>query len=300
MAIGWHFFYEGRSKVETTEHPGKPFSAEGYLRGAVGPFAPRFRALIDDPDSLKKLDKAELQASWDAQLKEISGHYAFTDEQAAKAEKSLADTKAKADAWFQDPENIPKLKDYRQKLEKVEEREASPPSLSYEWERLYKARKELESDRKALVATVDAWGQSLRESWLKLATAEQAERSGAVAAPFTQLDWINALTMYGLMAVGLCLILGFLTPLAALLAAGYLLMFYLSQPPWPGLPDNPMAEGHYLYVNKNLIEMLACLVLASTPNGLWIGLDALLFGWIGRRRAQPAASLSEPRAAAAR
>jgi hypothetical protein len=35
-----------------------------------------------------------------------------------------------------------------------------------------------------------------------------------------------------------------------------------------------------------LIEMLACLVLASTPNGLWIGLDALLFGWIGRGRAR--------------
>ena len=43
-----------------------------------------------------------------------------------------------------------------------------------------------------------------------------------------------------------------------------------------------MAEGHYLYVNKNLIEMLACLALASTPNGLWLGLDALLFGWIDR------------------
>ena len=43
-----------------------------------------------------------------------------------------------------------------------------------------------------------------------------------------------------------------------------------------------MAEGHYCYVNKNLIEMLACLVLASTPNGLWIGLDALLSVGCGR------------------
>jgi hypothetical protein len=44
-----------------------------------------------------------------------------------------------------------------------------------------------------------------------------------------------------------------------------------------------LAEGHYLFVNKNLIEFLACLVIASTPNGLWVGLDALLFGRKARR-----------------
>ena len=68
-------------------------------------------------------------------------------------------------------------------------------------------------------------------------------------------------------------------------------------PPWPGLPEAPIAEGHYVYVNKNLIEMLACLVLASTPNGLWIGLDALLFGWIGRGPRRPPTP-AEPTAAA--
>ena len=43
---------------------------------------------------------------------------------------------------------------------------------------------------------------------------------------------------------------------------------------WPGLPEG-ITEGHYRFVNKNLIEMLACLVLASTPNGLWIGLEQI-------------------------
>ncbi|WP_435011080.1 hypothetical protein P12x_002374 [Tundrisphaera lichenicola] len=89
--------------------------------------------------------------------------------------------------------------------------------------------------------------------------------------------------MWGLTIVGFCLMAGLFTPLAALGGAAYLLSFYLSMPPWPGLPEG-ITEGHYRYVNKNLIEMLACLVLASTPNGLWIGVDALLFGWIGRGR----------------
>ena len=104
-----------------------------------------------------------------------------------------------------------------------------------------------------------------------------------------------------LTAVGLCLILGFFTPLAAALGgATYLLSFYLSMPPWPGLPEG-ITEGHYRYVNKNLIELIALLALAATPNGLWIGLDAFLFGWIGRgkarRLAEEAAQLDRETAA---
>ena len=84
--------------------------------------------------------------------------------------------------------------------------------------------------------------------------------------------------------VGLGLMLGLLTRLSALGAAVYLLLFYLSMPPWPGLPPAPVAEGHYFIVSKNLIEMLACLALTFLPTGRWIGLDALLFNWIGRAR----------------
>ena len=103
---------------------------------------------------------------------------------------------------------------------------------------------------------------------------------------------INLLTTYGLIAIGFCLILGFLTPLAALRRAAFLAMIYLSMPPWPGLPANPKAEGHYFIVSKNLIELIACLVIATTPSGHWIGLDALFFGARRRRRlaaAQPGA-----------
>jgi hypothetical protein len=39
-------------------------------------------------------------------------------------------------------------------------------------------------------------------------------------------------------------------------------------------------------VSKNLVELIACLVVAATPNGRWIGLDALVFG-IRRHRLAP-------------
>ena len=90
--------------------------------------------------------------------------------------------------------------------------------------------------------------------------------------------------MFGLVAIGVCLILGILTLLAALSGAAFLAMIYFSMPPWPGLPPNPRAEGHYWIVSKNLVELIACLVIATTPSGHWIGFDALFFGARRRRR----------------
>jgi hypothetical protein len=46
--------------------------------------------------------------------------------------------------------------------------------------------------------------------------------------------------------------------------------------PFPWLPVSPKAEGNYLFVNKNVIEMLALLVLATLPTGRWFGFDAIL------------------------
>jgi uncharacterized membrane protein YphA (DoxX/SURF4 family) len=105
------------------------------------------------------------------------------------------------------------------------------------------------------------------------------------------------LTIISLIAIGFCLIAGFLTPVAALSAAGFLAMIYLSMPPWPGSPPNPKAEGHYMIVSKNLVELLACLVIATTPSGHWIGVDALFFGARRRRRLARLEAAAEARTA---
>jgi uncharacterized membrane protein YphA (DoxX/SURF4 family) len=91
-----------------------------------------------------------------------------------------------------------------------------------------------------------------------------------------RIDIVDWLTRWGLVVTGLCLILGLFTRPACLLGASLLLLFYVSMPPFPGLPENPKAEGHYLFVNKNLIELLALLVLSTTASGKWLGLDGLL------------------------
>lgn len=306
MAIGWHFVYEGLTKIYSTtegrnsrlthvlppraepppvEKAEGPFSAEVYLRNASGPFAPYFRRLVPDVDSRNKLVLDRLKGSWTAELATIAPHYRFTPAQRAAAEKDLNDRVEIADDWFRDLENRQKVKKYFDDLDHYLAVEQNGDALASERSAAYKKRTEIDADRRALVQTVDAWTGVLHDSWMKLVTPEQARSAGPLPVVWTRMDTINALTMYGLAAVGLCLLLGFCTPLAALGGVAYLALFYLSMPPWPGVPPGPMAEGHYLYVNKNLIELLACLVLASTPNGLWCGVDALLFGWLSRRRA---------------
>ncbi len=287
-AIGWHFLNEGLEKLNPPDE--KPFSAEGYLRGAVGPFASWYRSQIPDVNGLARLDRDEsglpgrLKAGWAKKLDRIAEHYHFTPDQREKAEESLAEASKTADAWFLDLENAEKIKKYYADLYRVIQIERDPQALAFEKERAYKDRKDLNKTRLELTEPIDAWSEALEGSWMKLVTDEQQARYGDLPHEMTTLDWVNLSTKWGLTFIGIGLLLGFLTPLAALGGAAFLGMVYFSMPPWPGLPPAPVAEGHYWIVNKNLIEMLACLVLASTPNGLWIGLDALLFGWIGRGR----------------
>ncbi len=90
------------------------------------------------------------------------------------------------------------------------------------------------------------------------------------------LDLADRTVSWGLTLCGLGLLLGCFTRLSALGGACLLLLFYLSLPPLPSLPENPLAEGKYLFVNKNLIEALALFVIATTASGRWFGVDGLL------------------------
>lgn len=90
------------------------------------------------------------------------------------------------------------------------------------------------------------------------------------------LELADRTVAWGLTLCGLGLLLGCFTRLSALGGACLLLLFYLSLPPLPSLPENPLAEGKYLFVNKNLIEALALFVIATTASGRWFGVDGLL------------------------
>ncbi len=87
--------------------------------------------------------------------------------------------------------------------------------------------------------------------------------------------WIDIIVPVGLLLVGLSLILGLFTRLGCLGAIAFLTMFYISMPPTSGLQE-PGAEGAYLIVNKNLIELAGAVVLFAFPTGRLAGLDRLI------------------------
>jgi uncharacterized membrane protein YphA (DoxX/SURF4 family) len=106
---------------------------------------------------------------------------------------------------------------------------------------------------------------------------------------WTFLRVIDQLTMWGLTIIGACLLLGLFTRTNCVLAAGFLVLTYLAAPAFPWVPTPPNNEGNYLYVNKNLVELLALLVLATTESGKWLGLDAMLAWFFGRKKPRPRA-----------
>jgi thiosulfate dehydrogenase [quinone] large subunit len=90
------------------------------------------------------------------------------------------------------------------------------------------------------------------------------------------LDNANLITMYGLTVVGVLLILGLFTRLAATGGIALILLIYLCNPPFVGYFYTIPTEGTYLIVNKNLVELCALAVILLTRSGLFAGLDRIL------------------------
>jgi thiosulfate dehydrogenase [quinone] large subunit len=86
-------------------------------------------------------------------------------------------------------------------------------------------------------------------------------------------DWMNVV---GLTAIGLLLIIG-LFERQALIGGVILLAFYfLSHPPLIGMQYAMPSEGNYLFVDKNLIEMVMMMLLYTMPTSHVIGLQRLI------------------------
>jgi len=90
------------------------------------------------------------------------------------------------------------------------------------------------------------------------------------------LSVVNFMNMYGLMLIGLGLILGCFTRFSAICGAFMVLLFYMANPPFIGYFSSVATEGNYLIINKNLVEIAGLLVIAVTYSGRYLGLDRIL------------------------
>jgi uncharacterized membrane protein YphA (DoxX/SURF4 family) len=155
-------------------------------------------------------------------------------------------------------------------------------------EKLKKAEENLEKSTKSLHADIVARNKEMKSGLEEMLTDTQKK----VAPPRTPEGWtflkiLDLVTICVITLAGLLLMLGLFTRLACILAAGFLLLTFLSAPPLPWLPLAPATEGNPIYINKNLIEFFALLALAGTASGRWFGIDALLARIFGKPDPEP-------------
>jgi len=267
-----------------------------------------------------------LNTDWDDYLTRFKAHYGLDEEQAQLAQRLLDQSKSEAVRWleggtkevertvgrssYKTTVTTPqRIAEYKETLAKVREAEGQELPI-FRQDVRKKELRDLKADaakqRTELLADLDhfltdpglpsaalaAVGSSGTPVTARPAdsvlTAEQKKKDPLPPPPPpTVLLWTDRVVSWGLTVVGACLILGLFTRTSAVVGALFMLAFYLAMPPWPGVPENLKAEGHYFLVNKNLIEMLALLALATTASGRWLGLDGLLHPLNPFRRAAP-------------
>ncbi len=288
VGVGWHFLYEGLSKIESHREGTKPFSAEGYLANSSGPLRDWVRRRLDDPDGLKYLEPTAITAQWNETLQQLDARYGLNQEQRQSAAEKIRELEQTREKHFGNADNKKKIEEYWDAMNQVIEDESS--GLAYERERAREKRRELATQRDELTTPIQAWNTALRDHVTGRLTPDQIERDsardvGGLAAtldlpfplwPEQSIDQINVLTMCGLTLSGGLLLVGLFSRLSALWAAAFLAMIYATNPPLPLGAGNPADPGNYLYVNKELIECLAALALATIPTGRWLGVDALI------------------------
>ncbi len=92
----------------------------------------------------------------------------------------------------------------------------------------------------------------------------------------TALAISDQLNMWGLTLIGFALITGIFTKYAKIAGMILIFFYFVAQPPLMMSEYIFPGEGSYLWVNKNLVELLALAVLFVYPTGHIIGIDRLL------------------------
>lgn len=306
LCLGCHFLYEGMWKIKHQQAIGSEpkFSARPFLTQAKGPAVPLFHAMLTDYEGRQRLrlDEAEKHRwtlpyylkQWEERKDLYLHRYKLNDEQSEALHAVLARYQAALEDFA--TEHHAEIQQHFGALERLEAKKKEPVAATdFQKKRIWDWDQELQKEVDGWLGELDnlsaVYEKDLGETFAENADAKQ-ERMGAlqpVWIAWNPLYWtrdeqINFAVTYGLTAIGLCLMLGFFTRLASLGGAAFMVFVLLTQPGWPTIyPPAPPVVGHALLVNKDFIELVALLLMASSPVGRWGGLDFFTHRLFGRR-----------------
>jgi uncharacterized membrane protein YphA (DoxX/SURF4 family) len=305
VTIGWHFLYEGVWKIVNADK----FSAAGFLGAAKGPAAPLFYWMVPDMDGRQRLNLQErvdekgktfftseaYEDAWARLKDQVIARYGLSGEQAEKAEKTFELYRESLRGYLTD--NREDIEAHFGSVRRLKQRKAAGTNgAAHEKKRRWDEQIKLRSEVNGWLSDLDGMAEEYQLALWSILNEDQKAR-GPIRAPLSEADalpvslpfaatWSGLLDFavtYGLSAIGLCLMIGFCTRLAALGGAAFLFTVVLVQMPWPTVyPPAPEVVGHALLVDKNFVEMIAMVMLATTAVGRWGGLDFFVYHWLGR------------------
>ena len=85
--------------------------------------------------------------------------------------------------------------------------------------------------------------------------------------------------MWGLVLIGVALILGLYVRIASLCGAFLILLYFVAYPPFLGYMQGIVSDGSYLWVNRNLIELAVLVAFGFMPGSMMYGFDRLFKTW---------------------
>src|SRR5262249_2864770 len=137
-----------------------------------------------------------------------------------------------------------RVDEYRGKVEQLHQiMEVKLPAFGHDVEKqkIAALKADIARLRTQLLAELE---KPMQDSLAVVLTDEQ-KKLGSMIVPHTgavqdwkqwdRLDWINAITRFGITAIGTCLLLGLFTRTACLAGAAFLVMVYLAMPALPYL-----------------------------------------------------------------
>jgi len=294
MSIGCHFLYEGTWKIKNADK----FSAKPFLTMAKGPAAPLFYAMVPDLDGRERLKwetdedgnplwendfivfKGESYTSaWDKLREDAVAKYALAEKQQQQAADAyLLYSKGLEQYLMENGEDIVAHFGSLDRFEAM--KAAGTDGSDYKKERIWNEQQKLRGEAGKWLGAIDKMGKDYQACLWGILTEEQRGQ-GDLPVATTFGDFLDFAVTYGLTAIGLCLMLGLCTRFACLGGAAFLISVLLTQPPWPTIyPHAPGPVGHAMVVDKNFIEMVALLLLASTAVGRWCGLDYFVENYV--------------------
>lgn len=264
VTIGLHFYSEGLDKYQSGTFDASPFFAN-----ARGPLASEYHKLVWDYDGSVRTD-VEKTKMWWAQFRDRVGrHYGFDEKQTQLAQANYSNAVDRLNqVYLDEADAIEEFGLGIKRMESLNEDQSRDGVASLGGQR-DTIRRELIALGKPVFAKIDSVWDNYENAQNDLANEDQRLSNpplsmGKPAIGLMDTNRMNKIVPYFDLAIGICLLFGLFTPLAALAAAGFLGSVFLGQFP----PSVGPTSTYY-----QLVESMACLVLAATGAGRFAGLD---------------------------